>query len=228
MVALLRPAALQAQNPIPNSPPSMQPHNPALQPASAAAPAKAPADTAPAAGAPAQPQTMAAVGGDYVLAPSDTLEMSVFNEPTLTTQTRVSADGTAQFPLIGEVKLGGVALREARENDPPALQRRLPRRAAGVPQRDRLPATSFHGAQGQVNKPGTFDFPGGESLDLSAAIGIAGGPTRLASDTVQIKRHSGGRRSELSKSTPGSSTPSGVKPFELLPNDVITVPESWL
>ena len=97
------------QNPVPVSPPSvLSEHNASAAPTTGSAPESAPAVN------PVNPSVVAA-GADYVLAPSDTVEMTIFHEPDLTTQTRIASDGSAQFPLIGEVKIAGLAMRDARE-----------------------------------------------------------------------------------------------------------------
>src|SRR5262245_4454159 len=41
------------------------------------------------------------------LGAGDTVRITVFQNPDLTTETRVSERGTVQFPLVGEVKVGG-------------------------------------------------------------------------------------------------------------------------
>ena len=179
-----------------------------------------PPATVPAPGGAASPPPAAvSVSGDYVLSPSDTLEMSVFNEPSLTTQTRISTDGTVQFPLIGEVKLGGMPIRDARE-----LVRRRYNADYLVEPQVYLNVLTYAQRRftvlGQVNKPGTYDFPGGEHLGLLEAIGMAGSFTRLANEgSVMVKRGTQTIKVNAKKLTTGDN-----KPFELAPGDVITVP----
>ncbi len=80
---------------------------------------------------------------------------------------------------------------------------------------------------GQVNRPGTYDFPGGRTLGLMEAIGQAGGFTRLANESsVQVKRTTGSGDQSFKVNTKKLVTREG-KPFELEPGDVITVVESW-
>lgn len=232
--ALLLPAAtLRGQNPVPSSPPSLLPRNPALQsaaakdPASSGAPADAIPIVAPAAGGAASPPPAAAsVSGDYVLSPSDTLEMSVFNEPSLTTQTRISADGTVQFPLIGELRLGGMPVRDARElirrryNADYLVEPQVYLNVLGYAQRRFT-------VLGQVNRPGTYDFPGGERLGLLEAIGLAGGFTRLANQKDVEVKHATPNSPTLRVNVKKLTTSDG-KAFALSPGDVINVKESWL
>ena len=44
---------------------------------------------------------------DYPLGPGDVLRIQVFQNPDLTTETRVSENGAITFPLIGAVEVGG-------------------------------------------------------------------------------------------------------------------------
>ncbi len=236
-VAVLLPStALWGQNPVPNSPPSIAPRNPPLQQAASAAgrdggsrtgtgtdttvtPTSAVA--APVTGNAAPPAAVS-VSGDYVLSPADTLSMSVFNEPSLTTETRISADGTVQFPLIGEIRLGGMPIRDARE----LIRRRYNADYLVEPQ-VYLNVLGYHQSRftvlGQVNRPGTYDFPpGGEHLGLLEAIGMAGSFTRLADEkNLLIKRGNQTIKINAKKLTTGDN-----KPFDLAAGDVITVKES--
>lgn len=240
LAALLPGAALQGQNSIPASPPSAVQRRSAFQPANADAsvgnPAQ-PTDNAPAMPGPASPTggpsasssgaVATTVSGDYILSASDTLEMNIFNEPSLTTQTRVAADGTVQFPLIGEIRVGGMPIREARElirrkyNADYLVEPQVYLNVIGYRQR-------HFTVLGQVNRPGTLDFPpGGEHLGLLEAIGLAGGFTRLANQsTVLIKRASPRGDQNLTVNVKKLNA-AGSKPFEVASGDVITVKESW-
>jgi polysaccharide export outer membrane protein len=52
------------------------------------------------------------VGGaqaaDAVLGPGDILKITVYGNPDLATETRVSDAGTITFPLLGPVEIGGL------------------------------------------------------------------------------------------------------------------------
>lgn len=50
---------------------------------------------------------------EYRLGAGDTIRVNVFQNPDLTLETRVSENGTVTYPLIGEVKLGGLGIGEA-------------------------------------------------------------------------------------------------------------------
>jgi protein involved in polysaccharide export with SLBB domain len=221
-------SSLRAQNPVPSAPRSLLGGSSyqSTIPVSAPAPTQAPAaPSAPAAGPAPAPQTVAA-GGDYVLSPSDTVEMTVFHEPDLTTDTRIASDGTAQLPLIGELKLGGMAIRDARE----LIRRRYNADYLVEPQVYLNVVGYAHHKftiLGQVEKPGDYEFPPGEHLSLLEAVGIAGGFTRLAAESsVTVKRVANGPEQTITVNARKLTTKSG-KPFELQAGDVISVGESW-
>src|SRR5215510_1488489 len=48
-----------------------------------------------------------------ILGEGDSIRITVFQNPDLTTETRVSERGTITFPLIGEVQLSGLTLVRA-------------------------------------------------------------------------------------------------------------------
>ncbi|MBC2606281.1 polysaccharide biosynthesis/export family protein [Pelagicoccus albus] len=47
---------------------------------------------------------------NYQLKPGDTIAMRIFQEPDMALESRISADGSVQFPLIGLIKVGGKTL----------------------------------------------------------------------------------------------------------------------
>ena len=48
-----------------------------------------------------------------VLGPGDSIRVTVFQSPDLTTEARISEHGTLAFPLIGEIALGGLTPTDA-------------------------------------------------------------------------------------------------------------------
>ncbi len=221
---------LRAQNPLPSAPRPIPVRDLPAPGASAPTPTAATAtlptaqDSAPAPAAPTGGQPVISAGGDYVLAASDTIEMSIFQEPGLTTQVRIASDGSAQFPFIGEVKVAGMAMRDARElirkryNADYLVEPQVYLRVLGY-------ATRKFTVLGQVARPGTFEFPPGEHLTLLEAVGMAGGFTRLAKqDSVKIRRETGGAGQTLKVN---AKKARDGKSFELVAGDVITVDETW-
>lgn len=171
-------------------------------------------------------QAFGAANGDYVLKPGDTVEMIVFREQDLNIRSRVGKDGMVQLPLLGEVHLGGMTIRTATQ-----LVRQKYNADYLVEPQIYLNIAAFNTRKftiiGQVGKPGTYEFGGGEELDLLEAIGMAGGFTRIADrGHVLVKRREGGSVKTM-KINAKKLADSATDRFEIQPGDVITVGESW-
>ncbi len=216
-----------AQNPIPPPPPRATGARAPVTTAPGPGATEPAAPAAAAAGTTGQAATASAASGDYVLSAADAVEMTVFHQPDLTTQAKIANDGTVQFPLIGEVKVGGSTLRDARE----MIRKRYNADYLVEPQ-VYLNVIAYAQRKftilGQVTTPGTYVMPGGEHLGLMEAIGMAGGFTRIADRSgVVVKRNDHGNEQTLKVNTKKFTTKDG-KQFELMPGDVITVGETWL
>jgi len=164
---------------------------------------------------------------DYVLTTADTLEMSIFHEPDLSTRSKISSDGTVQLPLIGDIKVAGMTVRDAREQ----IRKRYDARYLVKPQ-VYLNVVDYAQKKftilGQVAKPGTFELPGGGSLSLLEAVGLAGGFTRSADrGKVSIQRTTKANGRETIRINAKKLSGEAEDGFVVQPGDVITVAESW-
>ncbi|MFN2644832.1 MAG: polysaccharide biosynthesis/export family protein, partial [Burkholderiales bacterium] len=56
------------------------------------------------------------------LGPGDTVHVTVFQQPDLTTDARISDAGTITMPLVGAVKISGQSAREAADTIAKALK----------------------------------------------------------------------------------------------------------
>jgi protein involved in polysaccharide export with SLBB domain len=163
---------------------------------------------------------------DYVLVVGDVVELNVFREPDLTTQATIARDGTVQLPLIREVTLAGLTIRDARE-----LLRTMYDKQFLVDPQVFLNVVKFAERKftimGQVARPGSYELQGGERIDLLEAIGLAGGFTRIADrGRVIIQRKEGGEVKAI-KANAKRMADGKTEPLEVQPGDVITVKESW-
>src|SRR5688572_21656726 len=59
---------------------------------------------------------VAPIASTYRLCPNDVLRVKVFQEDDLTTEIRLGKDGSATFPLLGVINLGGKTVDEAAAN----------------------------------------------------------------------------------------------------------------
>ena len=163
---------------------------------------------------------------DYVLVIGDVVELNVFREPDLQTQATIARDGTVQLPLIREVKLAGLTIRDAREQLRGLYDKKFlvdPQVFLNVVKYAERKFTIM----GQVARPGSYELQGGERIDLLEAIGLAGGFTRIANrGRVIVQRRTGNEvtaiKANAKKMADGRETP-----LEIQPGDVITVSESW-
>lgn len=163
---------------------------------------------------------------DYVLVVGDVVQLNVFREPDLTTQATIARDGTVQLPLIREVRLAGLSIREARE-----MLRQLYDKRFLVDPQVFLNVVKYAQRKftimGQVARPGSYELQGGERMDLLEAIGLAGGFTRIANrGRVIIQRREGGGVTAI-RANAKRMADGKEEPIEVQPGDVITVSESW-
>ena len=183
--------------------------------------------TAPATSAADAPLPALMAGeGDYILAPGDTLDLMVYKEPDLGMRSKIARDGRVQLPLLGEVKIAGMSVRDAQEHI-----RKLLNADYLVDPQVYLNIASYTQRKitviGQVVKPGSYELQGNESLGILEAIGMAGGFTRIAdSKNVTIKRVVGGKTETIKVNTKRLEDPKGGS-FDIMPGDIITVGESW-
>ncbi len=118
--------------------------------------------------------TSAANQDDYRLATSDLIKITVFQNPDLTIETRVSESGTISYPLIGQVNIGGLSTSEAEKLIADQLRNG---NFVKKPQVN-IALVEIRGSQvavlGMVNKPGRFALEGA-TTKLSDLIAMAGG-----------------------------------------------------
>lgn len=172
------------------------------------------------------PAASAQERAEHVLAPQDSIEVQVFQEPDLAApRVTVSQDGKVSLPLIGEVAVAGQTITEASRSI-------AARYKQGYLVNPSVTVTMGEYAKrrftilGAVNKPGAFYFPPGESLSLLQAVGMAGGYSRIANAAkVQIKR--GNSAKPLSLNAKKMAKSGEAASYLILPGDVIEVGESF-
>jgi len=160
----------------------------------------------------------------HVLAPTELIEIKVFQEPDLTTSTRIPEDGRITMPMIGEVAIGGMSVPDATR----LIRSRLEAKFIVNPQ---VTLTVMEDARkiftilGQVNRAGTYRCPDRESINLLQAIGVAGGYAPLADPAkITLKRRVDGKPTVLKLDAKRMARDSSV-PLEIQSGDIITVGE---
>jgi polysaccharide export outer membrane protein len=138
---------------------------------------------------------MGAQAAELPLGASDVLKITVYNNPDLTVETRVSDSGFISFPLIGQVKVGGMSTANAEKKIATALD------SGGFVKQPQVNIiVSLNQSQqvsvlGQVNRPGRFPLDGARTvLDMLA---VAGGINPDGGDVVTVVRAAGGASEQV-------------------------------
>ncbi len=126
-----------------------------------------------------------AAAQEYVIGEGDLLKITVYDNPDLTTESRVGGDGKITFPLVGEVEVNGLTTPEAQKKIGVMLQNgfiRKPQVAVFITEYKSKKVTTL----GEFIKPGLVELRG--NATLMEVISNAGGITPNASDTLFIQR----------------------------------------
>lgn len=173
------------------------------------------------------PQPVATDGGpsSNTLAANDLLEIRVYQEADLTGVYRVDADGRIDFPLCGKVQVAGGTASHAAAAITECLKNgfvRRPQVSALVKEFNSKKVFVF----GEVSKPGSFSYE--EGMTIIHAISQAGGLTRSAAkNRVNVTRVVDGREVKVPVKVEDIVI-GREKNFQLVPGDIIFVPESFI
>ncbi len=158
-------------------------------------------------------QSQSPVGIEYTLGSGDEVKVTVFNHDDLSGKFFINEIGVISLPLVGNLKLGGMTLREAESVIKDALQPDFlvnPRVSVQV-----MNYRPFY-IIGEVNEPGSYPYVNG--MTVTEAVALAGGYTyRAKKKEVLIIRGT----DQAKKETPATDTTA------VLPGDVIKVPERF-
>jgi polysaccharide export outer membrane protein len=134
----------------------------------------------------------AAVGNDYKLGPGDQIRVQVYQNPDLTVEARVSENGTINYPLVGNINLGGNTISQAENKIAAALRDGNYLKRPQV----NLVLLQVRGNQvavlGQVQKPGRFPLET-NNVRVSDMLAAAGGVTPMGDDTLIVTGTRGGQ-----------------------------------
>ncbi len=126
---------------------------------------------------------------DYIVGEGDLLEVSVYDHPDLTVTVRVGGEGTIQFPLIGQVKVGGLTVNQVAQE----IARLLADGYIVDPQVSVF-IKEFRSKKvtimGEVNNPGLYELRG--TTTFLELLSKAGGLTDDAGDIATLKRKANG------------------------------------
>ena len=169
--------------------------------------------------------SMANLMGSRHLQPNDVLEVMVSQEPDLTTTVTLDDRGMVALPLIGPVKLAGLTLEQATAKIRDLYDKDYLVNPKVTIQVDQFAVLRFT-VLGQVQRPGSFEFPPNESLNLLEGLAMAGGYTRLAApNKVTLQRNVNGEVKVFHLDADAMARDKTNKPFQILPGDTVTVEE---
>jgi polysaccharide export outer membrane protein len=122
---------------------------------------------------------------DYVLGAGDVIRVSVYQNADLTLETRVAESGSISFPLLGQIKLGGLSVPKAEKVIADGLRNGNFVRQPQVS----ILVTQVRGNQasvlGMVNRPGRYPIEL-TGMRLSELLATAGGIATGGSDLVTL------------------------------------------
>ena len=130
----------------------------------------------------------AVISSNYVLNPSDVIQIEVYQENDLEKTVRIEGDGTVSLALVGKIELAGLTVSEAK-----SLITELYDRDYLVDPQISVLVISFSPkvvrVLGSVNNPGVVEIPHDRDLTLTEAIAEANGISRLGNPrSLKIKR----------------------------------------
>lgn len=131
------------------------------------------------------PAAVVAPAAEYRLAAGDSVKITVFQNPDLSIETRISEAGSISFPLLGSVRLSGMTTAQAEKRLADGLR---DGNFVKAPQVSIVVAT-VRGNQasvlGQVLRPGRYPIETAE-MRLTDLLAIAGGIAPTGADVVTV------------------------------------------
>ena len=163
-------------------------------------------------------------GSSSTLGTGDLLEVRVYQEADLSGPFKVSSEGHIDYPLCGKVAVAGMTSSRAADAITECLKNGfLKNPQVTVLVREYTSKKVF--VLGEIAKPGTFPYE--DNMSIIQAVTLAGGFTRLASKNgTSVTRLVSVQETRVR--VPVADIEQGrEKNFQLLPGDIIFVPESF-
>lgn len=161
----------------------------------------------------------------YLIKPTDTLNISVWNQSNLDATVMVDSKGYVNYAFMGDIKVAGMTVGEVQQIITEGLNKDyIANPKVDVSLERRLP-TFF--VIGEVLKPGSYNFE--PNLDPLRAVALAGGFTDYASwKVVILRRDESGKEIELRVNAKKLLKASEDREkYRILPGDTLVVKRSW-
>jgi polysaccharide export outer membrane protein len=135
------------------------------------------------------------------LGEGDSIRITVFQNPDLTTETRISERGTITFPLVGEISLAGLAPVDAEAR----IAEKLIKGKFVLKPQVSLNVIRVRSRQvsvlGQVARPGRYPLDD-TSSNLTDILALAGGVSPTGDDNVTVMVKRNGKTAKLEINVP--------------------------
>jgi polysaccharide export outer membrane protein len=139
---------------------------------------------------------------DYVIGPKDVIEISVFGEPDLSKTIEVGPQGTIRFPLLREVKLLNLTVRQAEKKMETLLgERFLVDPQVSIQVKQYMSQRVY--VLGTIKNPGYYPLKG--RTTLLEIISAAGGITDRGGSTILLIRGAKVDKDQIESLIKGSS-----------------------
>lgn len=168
----------------------------------------------------------------YRLIVRDQVQMTVYGQPDLTVAQRIDGEGMIRIPLLGNVVIAGMSVREVEKELENAFVEQEYLRSPLVTMRVTDYAPREITVFGAVNSPGTFTLPlEVNSMDIVEVISKVGGFTPVArGNSVRIVRNRGQpdenvETVNVDRMITGQS-PDNQEPVMVYPGDLVQVNQS--
>jgi polysaccharide export outer membrane protein len=155
------------------------------------------------------------------------LTMTVYDMPEISGDLRVDDSGNVDVPMSGELHVTGMTLPQAKL----AIQQKLMDAEILKNPKINLDVVQYAGENvtvtGEVASPGRLQLLAPHSL--SDLLGMVGGETQMAGNTIEIRRTVDGNPQTLAvKYSRSSGNTDEIKAFMVKPGDTITIPRAGI
>jgi polysaccharide biosynthesis/export protein len=155
------------------------------------------------------------------------LSMTVYDMPEISGDLRVDDLGNVDVPMAGDLHVAGMTLPEAKL----AIQKKLTDAEILKNPKINLDVVQYAGENvtvtGEVASPGRIQLLAPHSL--SDVLGLVGGETQLAGNSIEVRRTVDGTPQTLEvKYSRSSGNSDEIKAFMVKPGDTISIPRAGI